>query len=97
MLWQIPAGNAQEQWQRTDAYMRDVQQAFRSRPAIRLQGNDRYLKLLLVSHLFMRCKLQSVLCRDALDENFLHSTLNSNVQVSKIFFVMCILIRQGRD
>ena len=32
----------------TDAYMRDVQQAFRNRPAVKVQGNERYMKLLLV-------------------------------------------------
>lgn len=42
------SGNAQEKWQRTNAYMRDVQKAFRTRPAIRIQGNKRYFKLLLV-------------------------------------------------
>lgn len=39
---------AQERWQRTDAYMRDVQSAFRNRPAVRVQSNQRYMKLLLV-------------------------------------------------
>lgn len=45
----ISAGTAQERWQRTNAYMRDVQQAFRSRPAVRVQSNERYMKLLLVN------------------------------------------------
>ena len=43
------SGTAQERWQHTDAYMRDVQQAFRTRPAVRVQGNERFMKLLLVS------------------------------------------------
>ena len=48
------SGTAQERWQHTDAYMRDVQQAFRTRPAVRVQGNERFMKLLLVSSMSQR-------------------------------------------
>ena len=51
---ELHSESAQDVWQRTGAYMADIQQAFKQKPAVRIQGAERHMKLLLVRILLQR-------------------------------------------